>query len=59
MMSSIMASTVDVEEDHYLIHALTDDAEEGVLDGSMEKRIAVMIPGYRSENPSQGAEDSP
>ena len=51
--------TVDVEEDHYLIHALTDEAEEGVLDGSMEKRIAVMIPGYRPENPPQNAEDSP
>ena len=51
--------TVDVEKDHYLIHALTDEAEEGVLDGSMEKRISVMIPGYKPENPPQSAEDSP
>ena len=51
--------TVDVEEDHYLVHALTDDAEKGVLDGSMEKRVAVMVPASKEAGPDQSSEVTP
>lgn len=36
--------TVDVEQDHLLVHALTEAAQRGVLDGSMARRISRMIP---------------
>ncbi len=36
--------TVDVTDDHLLVHALTESAEKGVLDGSMVRRISKMIP---------------
>jgi len=36
--------TIDVTEDQLLVHALTDGAEKGVLDGSMASRIEKMIP---------------
>lgn len=34
--------TVRVEEDHLLVHALTDEAEAALLDGTMEERIRYM-----------------
>lgn len=51
--------TVDVAEDYYLIHALTDDAEAGVLDGSMEKRVSTMVPGAKTQNPDVDPEVNP
>ncbi len=51
--------TVDVTEDHFLVHALTDTAEKGVLDGSMERRVAVMVPDSKEPDPDQSREVSP
>ena len=34
--------TVRVEDDHLLVHALTEEAEESLLDGRMEQRIQHM-----------------
>ena len=50
--------TVDVAEDHYLVHALTEDAEKGVLDGSAERRVAPMVPGSDKEDPDLQTEAS-
>ena len=50
--------TVDVTDDHYLVHALTEAAEEGVLDGSAEKRVAPMVPGSDRDDPDLQTESS-
>ena len=36
--------TIDVREDTLLVHALSERAQRGVLDGTMEQRIAKMVP---------------
>jgi len=36
--------TVDVAEDHLLVHALTEAAQKGVLEGSMTQRVSKLIP---------------
>lgn len=36
--------TVDVAEDHLLVHALTEAAQKGVLEGSMAQRVSKLIP---------------
>jgi len=36
--------TIDVREDTLLIHALSERAQRGVLEGTMEQRIAKMVP---------------
>ena len=47
--------TIDVTEDQLLVHALTDDAEKGVLDGSMTSRIQKMIPTSGESIDTEGA----
>ncbi|MGE4620452.1 MAG: Na+/H+ antiporter subunit E [Planctomycetota bacterium] len=36
--------TVDVQQQFLLVHALEDNSAKGVLEGSMEQRIAKMVP---------------
>ncbi|MAW76391.1 MAG: cation:proton antiporter [Planctomycetes bacterium] len=47
--------TVDVAEDHLLVHALTEAAQKGVLEGSMAQRVSKLIPD--SDDHSDTGED--
>ena len=50
-------ATLDVDDEHLLVHALTDEAAEGLRSGEMRRRVLqTMDP---SQRPSAGSDSTP